>query len=455
MFIYQKEYLKIIQEYTSNIYKAYKISKKIYSSKKIFGINQFRYVLKITEYLTDYDENIIICALLYNPYQYNICLKKENYFPKDIRKICKDYYFFNFIYLISNKDISFDEIKEIIIKSFFKIEAVLVVFAECLAILYFIDKIKINYFKKRFLDVIEFSIIPLTNQLGLYNFKDLLLNKLIYIKSKNKFEETKKYLLDKYPIENLKPFKDIIIDFLKKENLKPIRYSYRYKSVGSFYEKIYLSRKISIDKVFDVYAIRLIYDTKKYCYLVLNKIKKKFKEFPNSKVNDFIKNPKENGYQSIHIRIEINNYPIEIQIRTIEMNNTAEFGIAAHFHYKHISSKIDLKDKKLINFLKNKNNISKRDKNYNDYISVFTPSREKIDIPKKSTILDFAFYLHSDFAKYFSYAIIDSEKIFNKNYLLKNYQTIKIIKSNKFSLCKQDIDNLFVDKNIRELKKLV
>lgn len=455
MFLPEKNYLRLIRGYTSDIYKAYKISKKVYSSNKIFEINLLKFILKSTEYLTDYDEKIIISSILFNPYEFDISLKDKNYFPKDIRKICKDYYFFNFFGLILEKKISAEKLKELIIKSFFKIEAVLIVFAQSLAILDFYNKIKDDSFKLYFLEIIEFGLIPLSHELGLYNLKDLLLNKFISIKDKKGFNDCRKYLYTNFPIDNLKPLKDLIINYLKKQNLKPLRYAYRYKSVGSFYDKVYLSRKIPLEKVYDIYAIRLIYETKKDCYNVLNHLKSNFKMFSNSQISDFIKNPKENGYQSLHIRVDLNGFPFEIQIRTVEMNNNAEFGVAAHFHYKEVSSTIDSRDKKLINFLKSKNLIKKKDKNYKDYITVFTPSKETYDIPKKSTLLDFAFIMHSDFAKYFSYAIVDSKKINNKNYLLKNYQTIKFYKSRNITLEKNDVNNLFLDKNIKELKKII
>ena len=444
-----KKYNQLISKYTTEISKAYNLSCELYGKQKVFeNIPKIDYVLNISINLVEYDEDIIIAGILYNPYLESINLKNYN-LNKNIRKICKDTYFINFFDLLNNYDISEEKIKEYIIQSFFKIESVLIVFGEVITILDYLDKIRDDKFKKRFLNIVEKSIIPLAYQLGVYNLKDKILNKLIQIKYPKRFLNVENYLKINFPEKNLEIFKEIIIDYLKLRNLKPLFYEYRYKSIGSFYQKIYVNRLVSIDQITDVYALRVIFENKKDCYKALNLLKNNFLLY-NSRITDLIKNPKKNGYQSIHLRLNIDNYPIEIQIRTAEMHNNAIYGVSSHFHYKNISE-LSLKESKILEYLKSETSVSvNKSADYRDYITVFTATNQKIIIPKKATIFDFAFYLHTNFVKYFDYAIINDVVVKNKNHWLKNGDKITIIRSKKITLDVDDKKYLFVKKNKKQ-----
>ncbi len=454
---FSKEYSQLIKEYTSNINIAYNLSKKYYKDIYVFdNIPLVEYSLKIATKLVNYDEHIIVSAILYNPYKYGLDLKL-NGFLKNVRKITKDYYFLNFYEISHNKNIDSKTIKNMVVQSFFKIESVILLFGEALVIYDYFPKIKNDAYKKRFLDILEFTILPLTYQLGMTNFKEEILEKLTYLKYKKKYKYICDYFKKNYPSKNLKIIKDIIIDYLKSNNQKPNNYYYRYKSLGSFYQKIYVKQeKQNFEDVLDIYALRLIYVTKKECYEVLNLIKDNFDVIENSstKIRDFIKHPKENGYSSIHLNIILNDFPVEIQIRTIDMHNNAEFGVSAHFHYKNIE--FSEKDKRLVTFLKKKTLLEKpKDKTYKDHVMVYTQTGESILVPKKSTIFDFAFYLHSDFAKFYDYAIINREIVVDKNYLLKNGDKIKIIRSKEITLKKEFLNFIFVKKNKKKFALLL
>ncbi len=452
-----KEYSSLIKEYTSNIKKAYSISKNNYSSEYVFkNIPLIEYSLAIAKKLNVYDENIIITAVLYNPYKYEINIKSAG-FPKIIRKISKDYYFINFYDLIHNYDIPPKKIKKMIVQSFFKIEAVILLFGEALVILDYFPKIKDEKFKTRFLDVIEQAIFPLAYQLGMQNFKEEFLEKLMALKYKESFNKTYKEVTKKYPVEKLNTLKETVINFLKNKGHKPVTYNYRYKSPGSLYQKIFIRKeKNHLLEVLDIYALRLIYNSRKECYKALQAIKDNFEVIENKdvKIRDFIKYPKENGYQSIHLNIMLNGYPFEIQIRTIDMHNNAEFGVSAHFHYKNIE--FSEKDSRLINFLKENNMLTKpKDVSYIDYIVVYTQTNQEMVIPKKSTLLDFAFILHTDFAKFYDYAEVNDKIIANKGHILKNGDKIKIVRSKKVTLKKEDGEVLFVKKNKKKFSLLL
>jgi (p)ppGpp synthase/HD superfamily hydrolase len=186
----------------------------------------------------------------------------------------------------------------------------------------------------------------------------------------------------------------------------------------------------------------------------LNFLKKKFNIYDN-KIFDFIKYPKDNGYKSIHFKVEIIGYPVEIQIRTLEMDNNANYGVAAHFHYKQIP--LVSQESKIKNYLKKKYKLSKQenDSGYKDFIFVFTATNEKISIPKKSTLFDFAFTLHTSFAEKFNYALVNNKKVTDKGYRLKNADKIKIIRDNKITIEEKDIDFLFNKKNKKLFNSLL
>jgi GTP diphosphokinase / guanosine-3',5'-bis(diphosphate) 3'-diphosphatase len=452
-----KEYNELIKVYTSNIKKAYLFSKKNYNDIYVFdNISLLEHSLNIAKKLNVYDENVIISSILYNPYKYEVDIKKAGFY-KNIRKICKDVYFFNFLDLVKDKNFSPKKIKEMIVNSFFKIEAIIIVFGEALVILDYFSKIKDDSFKERFLDVIENAILPLSYQLGMQNVKEDILKQLMHLKYKDNFDFINNYVTENYPYKNLEVMKEIIINYLKSKNHKPINYNYRYKSPGSIFQKLFIRKeKSKISEVLDVYALRLIYNSKKDCYKALRFIVNNFDliEDFNVTIRDYIKHPKKNGYQSIHLNIMLDKFPLEIQIRTIDMHNNAEFGISAHFHYKNIES--SEKDTRLINYLKQKTIIEKpRDRNYKDYIFVYTQTNQEIMIPKKSTVLDFAFHLHTDFAKYFDFAKINDKIVTDKGYLLKNGDKIKIFRSKRETIKKQDCDNIFVHKNKKKLKLIL
>lgn len=452
--LFSKEYTRLIDEYTYNIRKAHFLTNKYYKDCFLFkDISLKEYSLNIAKTLNEYDEKVIVSSVLYNPYKYSIDLKKEG-FSKDIRKICKDVYFLNFYQLCLNQDIPLIKIKEMIINSFFKVEALIILFGEALTILDYFPKIKDSSFKERFFKIVQEVLIPIAYQLGMHNFKEKLLEKLMYLKYKDEFNNICKYLEEKYPIKNTDVLKEIIIDFLKSKNFKPLKYNYRYKSPGSFYQKIHVRNK-SVDNILDVYAIRLIYDTKKECYKALDLFLNNFSfiENNNQLVRDYIKFPKKNGYQSIHLNIFIDNFPVEIQIRTVDMHNNAEFGVSAHFHYKNIET--SEKDSRLIKYLKEKNLVEKvKDKSYKDYIIVYTQTNQEMFLPKKSTVLDFAFFLHTDFAKYFNHAQVNGEIIKDKGYVLKNGDKIKIIRSKESKINKDDINFLFVKNNKKKFNSI-
>lgn len=187
----------------------------------------------------------------------------------------------------------------------------------------------------------------------------------------------------------------------------------RAKSIYSIYSKEF-ARKMSMDKFNDLIAIRIIIDSNEvsYCYLTYGIISSFYLIIPNTFKN-YIANPKQNGYQSLHVAVKgPDGHPIEVQIRTKNMHEIAEKGVAAHFNYKRGFLPADsvLDQKNIENWLEHIKNIFEKSKiSFDaelietvkkqwsfDEIYVFTPDKLFKVFPKDATPIDFAYSIHED-----------------------------------------------------------
>ena len=180
----------------------------------------------------------------------------------------------------------------------------------------------------------------------------------------------------------------------------------RVKSIHGIYRKMYLQSR-DFDEIYDVYAIRIITDTVADCYNILGIMHDMFRPIPN-RFKDYISTPKPNMYQSLHTTvISREGVPFEIQIRTFEMHHTAEYGIAAHWKYKEgITGSDEYMENHLawIRQVLETSDVSgdaselvrtiKVDLSQEDVFAV-TPQGDVINLPVGSTVVDFAFAIHS------------------------------------------------------------
>lgn len=180
----------------------------------------------------------------------------------------------------------------------------------------------------------------------------------------------------------------------------------RPKHFYSIYKKMKKQGK-SLDQIYDLTAVRAIVNSVDECYEVLGKIHKKWKPIPG-RIKDYIAMPKENLYQSLHTTVVTSFGKIfEIQIRTKEMNRTAEYGIAAHWKYKENKESADSFDKRLswirevMEWQGGLNNSTEfieslKGDVYNSEVLVFTPKGEVISLVKDATPIDFAYRIHTE-----------------------------------------------------------
>lgn len=188
------------------------------------------------------------------------------------------------------------------------------------------------------------------------------------------------------------------------ENLD-ISISGRVKSVYGIYRKMYMQGR-NFDEIYDIYAVRIFVNTIFECYGVLGVVHDMFTPIPK-RFKDYISNPKANGYQSLHTTVlDRAGIPFEIQIRTWDMHNTAEYGIAAHWKYKSGVQGKDNMEERLawIRQLLEAQQISGDAQDIlqgiksdiaPEEIFVFTPKGDVINLPVGATVIDFAYAIHT------------------------------------------------------------
>lgn len=288
---------------------------------------------------------------------------------------------------------------------------------------------------------------PLAHRLGLYKIKseleDLALkytNREVYKEIANKLNETKRSR-DQYIAEFIAPLEEK----LRQEIEYPFEIKGRTKSIFSIYNKI-KKQNTTFENIYDLFAIRIILDVplekeKMICWQVYSIVTDMYQPNPK-RLRDWISIPKSNGYESLHITVlGPQNKWIEIQIRTTRMNEIAEKGLAAHWKYKGIQSESEM-DKWLKNIrdiLENPqlNAIDLLDEFklnlYDKEVFVFTPTGELLRFPKGATVLDFAFYIHTNLGLKCTGALITNNTYQEKNvplkYVLKNGDQVKILTS--------------------------
>ncbi len=211
----------------------------------------------------------------------------------------------------------------------------------------------------------------------------------------------------------------------------------RVKSIHGIYRKMYIQGK-SFEEIYDIYAVRLIVDSVNDCYNMLGLMHDVFRPIPG-RFKDYISTPKPNMYQSLHTTvIGREGIPFEIQIRTWDMHHTAEYGIAAHWKYKEGVSKNDAKLEERLKWIRQiienqKESESdedivqtiKTDLNQEDVFAV-TPKGDVINLPLGSTIVDFAYAIHSAVGAKMVGAKVDG-KIIGLNHVIQTGEIIEIL----------------------------
>jgi len=228
-----------------------------------------------------------------------------------------------------------------------------------------------------------------------------------------------------------------LLKALAQAGIKVLASDSRVKHLYSLWRKL-LRHEGNIDRIHDLVALRIIVSEVKDCYAALGVIHKLWRPVPGS-FDDYIANPKPNGYRSLHTDVfAMGNEIIEIQIRTPEMHEEAEFGVGAHWYYETV--KHDPKKQKGVSIPKHKliwmkeltRALAAGDVEalkldfFQDRIFVFTPKGDAVDLPVGATPVDFAYHIHSQLGNQCAGAKVNG-KLVPLDYRLKTGEVIEII----------------------------
>ena len=250
---------------------------------------------------------------------------------------------------------------------------------------------------------------PLANRLGIGQLKWELEDYCFRALHPQCYRQIAKFDLGERRVDREKYIANFVADLTAslKEELDEVQVYGRPKHIYSIWKKMQ-KKNLRFDQLFDIRAVRVIVQKLEDCYTALSIIHTQYKHLPEH-FDDYIAQPKPNGYQSIHtVVIGKSDKPIEVQIRTQKMHDDAELGIAAHWKYKEGAtagrSGYEEKIVWLRKLLAWQNDIADsgdvldemRSQVFDDRVYVFTPRGEVIDLPQDATPLDFAYAIHSE-----------------------------------------------------------
>ena len=283
---------------------------------------------------------------------------------------------------------------------------------------------------------------PLAHRLGMSSVKSQLDDFTFKVLNKEEFDsiDSKLKTTNRQRKKLIKSYIDPIKSGLIKYNIKSEIFG-RSKSYFSIYGKM-IERKKDFEDIYDLYAIRIIVDKIEECYSALGVVHSIYTPV-QERFKDFIATPKSNGYQSIHTTIiGTDGKMVEIQIRTKEMDNTAEIGIASHWVYKEGKKRsndigADIKWlRELIEILKDESSDPKEFMDllkidlFDGEIYVFTPTGDLIQLPIGSTSVDFAFQVHTQVGMHCLGAKVNHQLV-TLNEELKSGDVVEIITGKK------------------------
>ena len=277
---------------------------------------------------------------------------------------------------------------------------------------------------------------PLAHRLGMQKVKWELEDTSLKYLAPKEYNEITAYLQEHKEQDEsfMRTIQDKITQRLTAMGIHNTTYG-RIKHVYSIYRKMQAQGK-RMDELYDIYAFRVIVDSIPDCYNVLGHIHDLFNLIPG-RFKDYISTPKPNMYQSLHTTvIGSQGIPFEVQIRTWEMHETAEYGIAAHWKYKQGTGSGTEKDFEWVRRLLESQQDSDAEEYvqslkidmFDDEVFVFTPKGRIVSLPSGSTPIDFAYAIHSGVGNAMVGAKVNN-RIANIDTKLKNGDIVEVITS--------------------------
>ena len=420
--------------------KAYDYACKIYDgNKRLTGDNYIVHPLNVAYILTDVDADVYtICAsLLHAVYNFKKDANIEEEFGNDINSLVLGVDKLKKLNFDLSTESSIAMQRKILVGLTDDVRVIIIRLAETLddmRTLYVLPKEEQREYALETIQVLT----PIAHRLGMNKIKseleDLSLRYYkpdIYTDIAEKLNQTKQQR-DEYVNQMITAVSEILNQNGIKHKIKG-----RSKSIYSIYKKLDKGKKFS--EIYDLLALRVFVDTESECYQALGLIHSKFKPKPK-RFKDYIANPKTNMYQSLHTTVfGIGDYLYEIQIRTYEMDEVAERGIASHWSYKEQgSNKVAIKNnmENKLQFFRslmelNNENLSDEEfvssikDEFKETIYVYTPMGDVIELPNGATPIDFAYKVHSGVGDKMVGAIVN-DTLVPLDYQLQNEDVVKI-----------------------------
>ena len=443
--------LKSHQNYNQSVldlvYDAYNFGKKAHhGQKRKSGEPYFNHCVAVATILADWgmDQNMVIGGLLHDTIEDTEVTKDDisTRYGNDVLHLVESVTNLSGIKFNSRNQKKAENFMKMFISFANDIRAIIIKLADRLHNLRTISYL--TKIKQRRLALESKEIFaPLAHRIGMNNVKMEMEDIIFSILERPNYKSIKNLVK-----ANEKERKNYIDSFIEPLNSELKSFDIKFDILGrakhfySIHNKMRL-KNITFSEIFDQFAIRIIVEKVKDCYMVLGMIHQKYTPL-HDRFKDYIAMPKSNGYQSIHTTVfGKEGKMVEVQIRTKEMNQIAEIGVAAHWIYKDKSEQIQRKEKILEKFAwirdmidelgnENKNpqefmDMLKTDL-FHDEIFVFTPSGDVVQLVENATPIDFAFQIHSEVGLKCSGAKINGH-IVPLNTELKNGDSVEIMTS--------------------------
>lgn len=432
------------EEQISVIKKAYdfasgKHAGQLRKSGEPYIIHPLNVALILSKIYADYET--ISAALLHDVLEDCDCIveEMEDKFGINITRLVTGVTRLSRINFSTENEYLIDYYKKIIVGMSEDVRVIIVKLADCLHNMRTLWALPEDRQKAKAHETLDI-FAPIAHHLGIHKIKSELEDlSLRYLKPDVFYDIAEK--LNKTKLERDKTVFDMqksVSELLDEHHINH-EIKGRAKSIYSIYNKLDKGKKFS--DIYDLLALRILVHTEQECYLALGIIHSKFRPLPK-RFKDYIAMPKPNMYQSLHTTVfGIDGYLFEIQIRTYDMDEVAENGIASHWAYKEGSGpvRVDVMNQteQKLQFFKSIIDLSRdkmssedfvnsvKDDILNNNIYCFTPKGDVIELPVGSTPLDFAYRIHTRVGETTVGAIVNNN-IVPLNYELKNNDIVKI-----------------------------
>ncbi|MDO4223525.1 MAG: bifunctional (p)ppGpp synthetase/guanosine-3',5'-bis(diphosphate) 3'-pyrophosphohydrolase [Acinetobacter sp.] len=285
---------------------------------------------------------------------------------------------------------------------------------------------------------------PLAHRLGIAQLKWELEDLAFRFLAPERYKEIAS-LLNEKRLEREQYIQDVITavkDALQEYGIQA-EVNGRVKHIYSIYRKM-KSKNLSFEQLYDIRALRILVNHVSECYHALGIVHTLWRHIPHQ-FDDYITNPKANGYRSLHTAVIAENKSLEVQIRTHEMHNEAELGVCSHFNYKEGAKKTDQSFNERLHSLRtvlehyqertdNNLNVDAEDsqfqplQDFEDFEKIYVFSRDGDikELPRNATVLDFAYYLHTEVGNH-CYAARVNQRYVPLTYTLKTGEQVEIL----------------------------